>query len=617
MSTTANSAGAYTVSVANGTYTVTPTLNGFTFNPSSQTITVNNAAITVTSFTSTITVPADSKSIVGSWTMLTQTMPLNPIHVSLLHTNQVLVVDGSGNCPPGQAGCPAQNVYPAGAGVLNLTDFSTDLIDINWDMFCNNMTQLADGRVLIQGGNAAYGALTPVNGGGNTVTPFKGLANTSIFDPSSLSFTDFAPTAHGRWYPTTTLTGDGRVVTMDGLNENGAPNNTSETYDAGLNTWSTPVDPDNDTGFVIPGEPACGTSSFKCFVMSLYPRNLLLPNGSIFYSGPDTATAEYNPSTEKWSFVAWGQFPGGERTYGSNVLLPMTPANNWNPTVFIVGGDNPATNSTELLDLVNNVDGCGICWVAGPNMIQPRVESQATLLPNGEVLVDAGSATDEDATTASLKAELFDPNTKTFKSAGVNAKARLYHNTQLLLPDGSVLLMGGNPAQGVYEQAVEIYKPPYFYSADGSLAIRPTITSAATTAAYGATFTITTPDAANIGTVVLMKAGSDTHSFDNAQRHVGLAFAVSGSTLTATVNNNSNLLPLGYYMLFVVSKTGVPSVASWVQIYGTPTSVTNVARAVSQFIPTYVGARVARMKSIHPLETPLPNMKEMHIHAKQ
>lgn len=540
-------------------------------------------------------------------------MPVNPIHVSLLHNNKILVVSGSGNCPPGQAGCPALNDYQS--GLLDVSDFSTDLIATNWDMFCNNMTQLSDGRVLIQGGNAAYGQLTPVNGGGNLVTPFKGLPNTSIFDPSSSAFSDFLPTQHGRWYPTTSLIGDGRVVTMDGLDENGAPNNTSETYDAGANTWTTPIDPDNDTGFQIPGEPACGPGSFKCFVMSLYPRNLLLPNGTVFYSGPDTATAEFNPSTEKWSFVAWGQFAGGERTYGSNVLLPMTPANNWNPTVFIVGGDNPATNSTELLDLTNQVNGCGICWVSGPNMVQPRVESQATLLPNGLVLVDAGSATDEDATTASLKAELFDPATKTFKSAGSNAKARLYHNTQLLLPDASVVLMGGNPAQGTYENAIEIYKPPYFYNSDGSLATRPSISSAATTASYGSTFQITTPDAANIGTVVLMKAGSDTHSFDNAQRHVGLAFTVSGSTLTATVNNNSNLLPLGYYMLFVVSKTGVPSVANWIQIYGTPTPVSHVARAVSQFIPTYVGARVARMKTIHPLETPLPNLKEMHIHA--
>ena len=60
---------------------------------------------------------------------------------------------------------------------------------------------------------------------------------------------------------------------------------------------------------------------------------------------------------------------------------------------------------------------------------------EATILPNGKVLVDGGSAQDEDATTASLQAEIYDPATNSFSSAGSNAFPRLYHNIQLLLPD--------------------------------------------------------------------------------------------------------------------------------------------------------------------------------------
>ena len=53
-------------------------------------------------------------------------------------------------------------------------------------------------------------------------------------------------------------------------------------------------------------------------------------------------------------------------------------------------------------------------------MSQPRIEMNATLLPSGRVLALGGSAQDEDATTASFNADLYDPQANTFGSAGVN-----------------------------------------------------------------------------------------------------------------------------------------------------------------------------------------------------
>ncbi len=146
-----------------------------------------------------------------------------------------------------------------------------------------------------------------------------------------------------------------------------------------------------------------------------------------------------------------------------------------------------------------------------------------TILPNGKVLVDGGSAKDEDATTASLKAEIYDPATNSFSSAGSNTFPRLYHNTQLLLPDATVALTGGNPEQGVFENHIEIYQPSYLFNSDGSAATRPIIGAGTPgSISYGQSFTVPTPDAANIASVVLMKAGSVTHSFDMDQRYVGL-----------------------------------------------------------------------------------------------
>jgi hypothetical protein len=41
---------------------------------------------------------------IGKWTTQSYTMPINPIHAALLHTGRILIVAGSGNCPPSQSG---------------------------------------------------------------------------------------------------------------------------------------------------------------------------------------------------------------------------------------------------------------------------------------------------------------------------------------------------------------------------------------------------------------------------------------------------------------------------------------------------------------------------------
>ena len=46
-------------------------------------------------------------------------------------------------------------------------------------------------------------------------------------------------------------------------------------------------------------------------------------------------------------------------------------------------------------------------------MSQPRIEMNATMLPNGKILTVGGSLNDEDTTTASLQADLYDPATNT------------------------------------------------------------------------------------------------------------------------------------------------------------------------------------------------------------
>jgi hypothetical protein len=86
----------------------------------------------------------------------------------------------------------AQILPNSGALVLEPVAQTITQLSVAWDMFCNAMTVLADGRVMVNGGTIAC-------------DPFQGIQTTSIFDPS---FTNVQSMAHGRWYPSDVMLGE-------------------------------------------------------------------------------------------------------------------------------------------------------------------------------------------------------------------------------------------------------------------------------------------------------------------------------------------------------------------------------------------------------------------------
>jgi Domain of unknown function (DUF1929)/PKD domain len=469
--------------------------------------------------------PANAQAnVTGTWATLPTQMPINPVHVFMMHNGQVLIVSGSGNLP-------SDTDYEA--AVWNPQTDTVTTQPINWDMFCNGAVILPDGRPFIMSGTAQY-------------DPFHGELFTSAYNPVTGIFNDMQPMAHGRWYPTATTLGTGQVMVFSGLDENGNTNTTVEIYTVGKG-WSTP--------YQAPWTPP------------LYPRMTLLPNGNVFYSGSTTSSAIFNPTNQTWTTGVATTNYSGTRTYGTSVLLPMGPSNNYKPVVMIMGGGSPATNTTELIDLSKSSPA----WVYGPNMSQPRIEMDGTILPNGKILATNGSTNDEDATTASLNADMYDPVANTFSSAGVATYPRLYHSGALLLQDGTVLILGGNPSRGTYEPYMEIYTPPYLYTSSGTLATRPTITSAPTgPVGYGASFQVGTSSASSISSVALIRAGAVTHAFDMDQRMINLAFTAGTNVLNITSPPNSNIAPPGWYHLFILNSSGVPSVSQFIQLSSTP-----------------------------------------------
>ena len=134
-----------------------------------------------------------------------------------------------------------------------------------------------------------------------------------------------------------------------------------------------------------------------------------------------------------------------------------------------------------------------------------------------------------------------------------------------------------NPIYPVNQLNAEIYYPPYLFKADGTLAPRPSILSVTGSSSDGQgnprvvandSITITTDrPASDISRVTFLKLGSTTHAFNMGQNFNELKVnSRNGNTLTVTAPSTYNYAPPGYYLLFVLDSSGVPSVARIVQM---------------------------------------------------
>src|SRR5438445_12360279 len=115
----------------------------------------------------------------GQWQTLPNPMPINPVHAALLHNGKVLVVSGSGNLPSNT------NFQ---AGVFDPQTNTVTTQPVGWDMFCNGMVVLPDGRALINGGTLQY-------------DPFHGGLRSAVYDLTTGALTDVQIMSQGRWFP--------------------------------------------------------------------------------------------------------------------------------------------------------------------------------------------------------------------------------------------------------------------------------------------------------------------------------------------------------------------------------------------------------------------------------
>jgi hypothetical protein len=117
---------------------------------------------------------------------------------------------------------------------------------------------------------------------------------------------------------------------------------------------------------------------------------------------------------------------------------------------LIAGGSNAGTGDwaeggLNDAELYNPAIGS---FVATATMASVRTRATATLLSNGKVLLTGGEGGGLNQPPVLASAELYDPATNTFASAGSMANARMAH-TATLLRNGKVLIAGGGNAGGL------------------------------------------------------------------------------------------------------------------------------------------------------------------------
>jgi hypothetical protein len=286
------------------------------------------------------------------------------------------------------------------------------------------------------------------------------------------------------------------------------------------------------------------------------------------------------PVTGQSSIIA-SHLYAGNRKYGSAVLLPLgAPFDQ--ATVLVMGGNTPATNSVESIILTATSNFSVGTWSNVPSMASARIEMNATLLPNGEVLVTGGSAQDNVPSTAARTAEAYNPATNSWRTLAAARFPRLYHSVALLIPDATVWTAGSNPQRGTYDTHMEIFRPPYLFTTNTTgqvvSAPRPVINSVPSSIRYGSSFNLSTVNAAVTSSVVMIRLGAVTHAFDMDQRMLRLSYSnpVAGQ-LSVQAPTNSNVAPPGYYMLFILNRSGVPSVAKFVNISANPNPTVSIS----------------------------------------
>ncbi|MFM2054003.1 MAG: hypothetical protein RL456_2040 [Pseudomonadota bacterium] len=455
----------------------------------------------------------------------TQALPLVPVSAANLPDGKVLMWSAEEKFSFGGNGRTYSLTWDPASGTVSERLVS----ETGHDMFCPGTTNLADGRLLVNGGLDS--------------------ARTSLYDPATGAWSSGALMNIPRGYQANTLLADGSVLTLGGSWSGGVGNKHGEVWSA-AGGWrrlsGVPID-----SFLSP-DPSRNFGGDSHFW--LIPAG----NGRVFHAGPGVNMHWIDPRGNG-AVVPAGRRGDDEFSISGNTVM-------YDAGKVLKTGGGPGYDSVQANanSYVIDLNGGATVRKLAP-MAYRRAFHNSVVLPNGQVVILGGQtyAVGFSDNNAVLAPEIWDPATETFSTLPAMAVPRNYHSVALLLPDGRVLSAGGGlcgAGCAANHPDLQVLSPPYLFRADGSPAPRPVIAASPARAGHGETLEVTTDRA--IASFAIVRLSSTTHTVNNDQRRLPLTFRATGTNRYAVdVPTNPGLALAGHWMLFAMDADGVPSVS--------------------------------------------------------
>lgn len=471
------------------------------------------------------------KNVTGEWAPLVN-WPFVPIAIG--HT-----VDGRivGWASTRTTSFPAGETYTHAALYDPATGTFTNLPNVKHDMFCAGMASTADGRIVASGGGADV-----------RTTSFLGM--TSRWGQNWVQAGNMN---QGRWYNTSLMLPDKRILTWWGRAANGV----AEIFNPDTGVWTAAP----NLNAASTADPNDGVDDENQW----FPHLHVAPDGRVFQAGP-LKTLRWLDWTGAGSTVTAGfRTPDGDRHRKLGFSVMYRPGK----LLFTGGRDDrytpKVTNTTVLID----INGANPISTAGPNMNYARVFHYGVMLPNGELFVAGGNTSgikfsDSGGVTV---AEMWNPDTNAWRTLPAMAVARGYHTVGILLRDGRVLIGGGGLCACAADHPnSQLYSPGYLFNSDGSAATRPTISNTTFELKAGQTVSLTGSD--DITAFNMIRLQGTTHGLNSDQRFLPIPFTKTGTgQYSLTLHANANVLLPGHYWIFALTAQGTPSIGYPVQVF--------------------------------------------------
>jgi hypothetical protein len=346
-----------------------------------------------------------------------------------------------------------------------------------------------------------------------------------------------------RWYPAMTQLADGRLLIVGG----GGLNNpvrvkTSELYDpiAGTTEWADTV--------------AIGMEQSP--ILTLYSGKVLMT-----FRPPQL----FDPVTEQWElaaeFVQGNRMPNGDHVDHELVHLPE------GDVIAIGFKPFPAGSGGKL---VERYDPVANAWSLRAHFAPLRSRSETVLTPDRRILVLAGAKEDPSDPSPVNQwgymdlTDQYDPYADTWRRLAPMPRKREYHALAILVPDGRIIVVGGEGAPGNEPplSIIDAYEPPYLFRG-----VRPQILNLEKTDHLrGETIHFDVARTNAPTSVVLQSTQAVTHMMNCGEnRFLDLNFSVENQAVSAEIPDDSLKALPGWYMLWAMVDD-IPSEARMVRI---------------------------------------------------